>query len=65
MFDLFGMEKANTVEAIRAMVSGVTTGLIDSFEYKIQEKERMIEDLKKKITELQDRIEVLEVEIKK
>ena len=51
MFDMFGMSKADTKDAIQEISKGVTIGLIDSFEFKLMDKQHEIDRLKEKITE--------------
>lgn len=59
MLDIFGMDKANTKEAIREISHGVVNGMLDSFDWKLDEKQSEINSLKKKIWELEEQIELL------
>jgi len=51
MFDVFGMSKADTREAIQEMAAGVTRGLIEAFEFKLMEKESEIKRLQEHISD--------------
>jgi len=57
MFDMFGMNKANTREAIEHMAKGVTAGLLEGFEWKLQEKSMEIERLREQVNKLEERLE--------
>lgn len=51
MFDIFGIEKANAMEAIQELMCGATRGLIEAFEFRLEEKQREIDRLKEHVTE--------------
>ena len=54
MFDLFGTNKIDAKESIEAMTKGMTLGLLDAYEYRLQDKDREIERLRNKIEELKN-----------
>lgn len=60
MLDLFGTNKVNAKESIEAMTKGMTLGLLDAYEWRLEEKQREINMLKEKITEQENKIETLE-----
>ena len=51
MFDLFGMSKADTQEAIKALAAGVTKGLIESYTWELAQKDIQIAKLTNDIQE--------------
>jgi hypothetical protein len=53
MFDLFGTNKVDAKESIEAMTKGMTLGLLDAYEYRLQDKDREIERLRNRIEELE------------
>ena len=55
MFDIFGIEKVDARDSIREMMRGATLGLLDGYECRLEEKDREIERLRKKIAELEER----------
>jgi len=54
-FDLFGVNKVDAKDSIEAMAKGITLGLLDAYEYRLQEKNREIERLRNKIEELEEK----------
>jgi len=62
MFDMFGMNKANTREAIEYMAKGVTLGLLEGYEYRLQDKQMEIDRLKKEIEELKEKLDDTTIE---
>ena len=46
MFDILGMNKTNANEAIESMMKGATRGMLEAYEYRIQEKD---EEIKRKL----------------
>ena len=56
MFDLFGIEKVDAKESICQMAKGVTIGLLEGYEYRIQEKDMEIKKLKEKVESLEKEI---------
>jgi len=60
MFDLFGMGKVDAKDAIEAMTRGMTLGLLDAYEIRLDEKEREIKRLRERIIELDQKIEANE-----
>ena len=54
MFDLFGIEKVDSKEAIREMARGMTLGLLDGYEYRLIEKEEEIKRLRTHISKLEE-----------
>jgi len=54
MFDIFGMDKANTKEAIQEIAAGVTRGMINAYQFELEDKQREIDNLKQKLQERED-----------
>lgn len=63
MLDFFGMSKVDAREAIQEISSGVVKGMLDSFDWKLMEKERVIDSLKQDISKLQNEIELLKIKL--
>jgi len=59
MFDLFGLEKADAKDSIREMMRGCTLGLLDGFEWRLDEKDREMSRLKEQIVKQEEEIEKL------
>ena len=54
MFDLFGFEKVDAKQSIEAMTKGITLGLLDAYEYRLEDKDREIQRLRDRIQELEN-----------
>jgi len=51
MFDLFNTDKINSKESVEAMTKGMTLGLLEAYEYRLEEKDREIKRLRDKLNE--------------
>jgi collagenase-like PrtC family protease len=49
MFDLFGINKVSSREAIQEIMCGATRGLLEGFQWQLQEKDEKIRRLKEKL----------------
>ena len=49
MFDLFGVNKVGGREAVQEIMCGATRGLLEGFQWQLQEKDDEIKRLKQKI----------------
>ena len=49
MFDLFGVNKVDAKGAIQEMMCGATRGLLEGYEFRLEEKDREIAHLKEHI----------------
>jgi len=53
MFDIFGLDEERKQKAsIEGMARGMTLGMIEAFEMRLEEKDRQIQKLSAKIAEL-------------
>lgn len=62
MFDLFGTDKVNAKGSIEAMTKGMTLGVIDAYEWRLQEKNDRIKKLEIEIETLKEKIEEIKEE---
>lgn len=51
MFDFFGTDKVNARDAIQELMCGATRGLIEGYEFRLDEKQREIDKLKEQAIE--------------
>lgn len=54
MFDIFGLNKIDAKQAVQEIMCGATRGLLEGFEFRLEEKNREIQRLTEKLTQHED-----------